>query len=261
VRNLANARCRLAAGVVSVLILLAAPAVAANFSVDPTSLTFAKDARADVVSGDIVVRNVGDETLRMSIHAYDWTQTRDEREHLVETGHVAYYPQQFTIDPGRSQRIRIGVTDKRTSAERAYRLILTELPKPRFATNAAVAGLSFYTKVDIPIFLEPVNREAPALKIGQVNQSHRDLTLVLSNDGMTHAAPSTVSVTIRNRSGRTVYHEDVSAFYLLAQREQAIHIQMPRTVCPTLGDVVVQWSGTSLYATQVVPLRGDECAR
>lgn len=253
---------RLAAvgAVVTAVAIAALPAAAANFSVDPTSLTFARQAHGDVASGDIVVRNVGDETIRMSLHAYDWTQGREEREHLVETKRVSYYPQQFSLDPGASQRIRVGLVDKWAGTERAYRLVIMELPKPRFASTTGGAALSFYTRVDIPIFLDPAGPGAAAPRIPEVTLGPHRLNVILANDGNVHLPPSVVSVTLHDRTGKVIYHEDATAFYVLAQHEQAVHISIPASACANLGDALIQWSGSpSLNKAEVVPLRADQC--
>lgn len=239
---------------------LAAPARAANFSIDPTTVTLSRPTYGNLPSADVVVRNVGETTTRFTVHAYEWSQTLDEAEHKVETDHVVYYPQQFALAPGASQRIRIGIKDPQAASERAYRLIVAELPPPRFA-GTGLAGLSFYTKVDLPLFLDPAFHSPTALRIDRVTQGRQTLDVVLANDGNTHIAPSVVAVTWRNRAGHVLSRDDVHVFYVLAQGQQAVHFPIP-SACRDLGDAVIQWSGKGTpYKSEVAPLRADLCTR
>ena len=106
---------------------------ASDFTISPTTITLTNEPAADVV-----VTNTGTSPLRLSVHAYAWSQETTEPEKLVESGKVVYFPEIFVLPAGGTQRIRVGVSGAPTDKEQTYRLVLEELPSR--AAGDAVSG-------------------------------------------------------------------------------------------------------------------------
>jgi P pilus assembly chaperone PapD len=243
-RSLAIAGCAFA-------LLLPSLANATTFSVDPTRLIF-----TTATSGDVVVTNTGDSELRMTIHAYTWTQDGRAREHLVETDHVVYYPEIFTLAPGASQRIRVGVTDNPTSIERAYRLILAEIPSHQHI--GAPVGVTFFTRVDMPIFIAPTSAQnvEPQLALSQDRSS---LDALISNAGTMHLAQSSLSFSVRDAAGHTIWSDSQDAFYVLPHQAQLVEEHLARAICQSGRTLHVDWRVNGATISRSLALHREQC--
>lgn len=191
-------------------------AFAATLSVDPTRLSF-----STMTSGDILLTDFGHEPLRISVRAYAWKQNTGNVEILSPTKHVAYFPQILTLAPGASARIRVGVLDSPGPAERAYRLIVTQLPAfdQALPTHAPAIGLTFLSRVDIPMFLSAGVREQPTPRLAGLKVHGDALSVILANQGNAHVEQSALSIAGIDARGRRIWEQRLPVFYVLADSE------------------------------------------
>lgn len=195
------------------------PASAGTFAIDPTRLSF-----TTMASGDVTVTNVGQTPMRLSVHAYDWTQNGGRAEVLTPTTDVAYYPQVFSLPPGASQRIRVGIVRQPAAVEQTFRLVVNELP-PQAAFRAA--GVSFLSRVDIPVLLGAAGASAADPRLGELETHTNAVTLHLENRGTAHVEQSQVTVTALDADKRVLWRSTTNAFYVLAHSSLGVRCAIP----------------------------------
>ena len=123
----------------------------------------------------IRLRNERDRAASFEVDAYLWTQ-QDGHDVLEPTSELMAAPGVFEIAAHAEQIIRIGAHVRNASGERAYRIVLRELPR----TPASGATLGFTLEMSLPVFVTAADA-APNL--------HARLTdgeLTLANAGDAH---------------------------------------------------------------------------
>ncbi len=158
---------------------------AGSFGISPVRV----DLSAKKPNGSVQITNTGDRSVTVQVHVAQWAMRGSEDEY-VETDDFIVNPPVFSVDPGATQRIRIGLRGVDPAAvERSYRLILEEVPK------AAESGtVAMILKLSLPIFIQPGTPAAPALVWRAQRDNDGSLRLAVSNDGTAHDRISSVEL-------------------------------------------------------------------
>jgi len=137
-------------------------------------------------SGVVRVFNTGDTDMSMQVDARSWVQAEDGSDEYDSTSEVIAVPPIFSIAPGESQVVRVGlVGGQRPDRELAHRLFLTELPKPTF--DPLGGQLRMRLIVSLPIFTAPAAVPAnPGLEIVGTSMADGVLRARFRNPGNTH---------------------------------------------------------------------------
>lgn len=163
-------------------------------------------------SGVIRVFNTGDSDMSMQVDARDWRQADDGSDEYESTSDVIAVPPIFSIAPGETQIIRVGlVGGQRPDREQAHRLFLTELPSPTF--DPLGGQLRMRLIVSLPIFTAPAALPAESdLEIVETSVEGNRLRARFRNPGNTHIRVQEVAAVTASgdKSQRTP-----SAVYLL----------------------------------------------
>lgn len=118
------------------------PAWAGSFSVDPVHISLPDGQRAT----SLTVHNSGSAPVSIHAEALAWTQVNGD-DHYSPTDNVIVSPPIFTIAPGATQLVRVGLKNRKQDP--AYRLILQEIP-----TQKAVPGeVQIVLRLNLPIYL------------------------------------------------------------------------------------------------------------
>lgn len=133
-------------------LLFATAAGAADIAVLPVGLSLAggHDRQA------ITVTNRGDEPAVMQVDAVSWTQA-DGRDRYEPTRDLLVNPPLFTVAPGQSQILRVGLR-RPAPADRevAYRLFLREVPPAAPASSAGAGnGVRVLLELRLPVYVPP----------------------------------------------------------------------------------------------------------
>ncbi|WP_167737578.1 fimbrial biogenesis chaperone [Sphingomonas parva] len=134
----------LAGGVCAFLLAsagLSAPAAAGTLQIDPVRLEIGKARK----TASLTVRNVEDAPVTIQAHALGWSQ-QDGGDTYQESAAVIVSPPIFTVPPGGTQIVRVGLRNPAAS-EGAYRLIVEEVPEAAVGTGVRVA-----LRLDIPLY-------------------------------------------------------------------------------------------------------------
>jgi fimbrial chaperone protein len=125
------------------------------------------------------LRNGRDRAVSFEADIYAWSQ-RDGEDVLTPTHDVLISPGVFEIPAGHEQVVRLGVVTPDVRQERAYRLVLRELPSPTPRANT----LGFTLEMSLPVFVTPVGAR-PDL-VSRIERSQGAARLLISNQGAAH---------------------------------------------------------------------------
>jgi fimbrial chaperone protein len=216
------------------LLAAAASASASSFALNPTTLTF-----ATTTSGDVVISNLGSDPLRLSVRTFAWRQSAANAEELAPSESVPYFPRLLVVAPGAAQRVRVGVMDPRGPVERAYRMLVSELPDAPSA--GAGSGLRIVQRIDVPIFLAAKAAPSAEGAIAGVRRHPDGVDVELANAGNVHIPQSQLEVTLRDAAGKTAWAGSANAFYVLAQSRISVHVPVPAGALRAARRIDVAW--------------------
>jgi fimbrial chaperone protein len=175
--------------------MLFSNAYAADLAVLPVGLSLS----ANYTKGMITVSNQGKEAVVIQAETVSWKQLDSENQY-EPTQELLVNPPLFTIHPGRSQVLRVGLRQvKPVKQEIAYRLLLREVPNAPLSNEQVDEGkqgnIRVLLQLSLPIYI------APAVSSSQSQWSaHQDVdgavALKLNNNGNVHMLVN--ELTLRN---------------------------------------------------------------
>jgi fimbrial chaperone protein len=128
------------------------------------------------------VRNGRSRAIAFGADAYDWRQ-ENGRDILTPARDLMLSPGLFEIGAGAEQVVRLGVLAANANSERAFRVVLRELPGQRQATPLAF-------ELSLPVFIAPIDARGQLEARGEL-RAHGH-ALVLANSGRTHVRIASV---------------------------------------------------------------------
>ena len=150
-------------------------ALAGSVELSPITLQMVGKERTTTLR----VRNTEAQPITLQLRAVDWAQASGE-DVYTPSQTLAVSPPVFTLKPGETQTVRVvveGVTAIKT--ERAYRLILDQIPESHLKGEA---GVVVPIRVLLPVFLTPSAASRPHLS-WKLNASPSGGMLTASNTG------------------------------------------------------------------------------
>lgn len=137
-------------------IMISPLSLAAALQVSPTNLTF-RHAGERARAKQVWLTATGDRQVSGQVRVYEWTQ-RDGQDVLTETRDVIASPPVMIIPAGETQVVRLINKTTSTEREKAYRLIIDELPADD--ELPARAGVNLLLKYSVPVFVPPPPEKA-----------------------------------------------------------------------------------------------------
>lgn len=170
-------------------LFLSITANAADLAILPVGLSLASSN----AKGMITVSNRGKESIVIQAEAVSWTQ-ENGKDQYAPTRELLVNPPLFTIPPGRSQILRVGLRQPPSfKQETAYRLLLREVPPPLPSNTQIDEGkqgnVRVLLQVRLPVYITP----AAPLRILQwqaQRNANGTVALKLSNTGNVHTLVS-----------------------------------------------------------------------
>ncbi|HUH39418.1 MAG TPA: fimbria/pilus periplasmic chaperone, partial [Castellaniella sp.] len=173
---------------------------------------------ADKKADEIWLRNTSDEIVHAQVRVYHWSQDQGEDVLTPEQSMVAS-PPMVQIEPGQQQLVRvvrIGPLATPAATERAYRLLIDELPIQR---DIKRAGLNFVFRYSVPVFVAGTTDAKPLLDWA-VQQKGQKAWLRVANTGTGHA--QLANVEFMPVGGKTVMAANGLAGYVLPGHYRSI---------------------------------------
>lgn len=164
---------RLAAA--ALLLAMAGPAAAGALEIGPTTVQMIGPER----TATLRIKNIADGDTTVQVRAVDWTQDQGKDVYTPSTTLLAS-PPLVKLKPGESQVIRLVI--ERTPPqpqEKAYRVILDEIPNPQEVNGAAVHQS---IRALVPVFITSSTSARPNLK-WSATRSGDGVVLTAANEG------------------------------------------------------------------------------
>lgn len=185
------------------LIVGSTVAHAGVFSVNPVRVTLS--AKQPVVA--ITVRNSGAEPAVVQLESSAWTQDQG-KDVLNPNADLLATPPIFTLPPGGTQIVRVGLRNSRSSpSESTYRLVLREVPpanKPQ--------GVHVTLMISLPVFVLPATPVKPELAWNAARTADGKVRVSATNNGTAHVQLGKLDLATGN--GQVVATRTVSEYVL-----------------------------------------------
>lgn len=212
----------------------AVPARSADFQVKPIQVTLSPA----VTSALLTVSNNQSQPIAFQLSSFTWTENTQGAIALAATDDLIFFPQIFTVAAGEQRKIRVGVTSGALGSERAYRLLLAQLPAVETKDHPAAAGVQVLTQVSVPVFIQPP-QEARAGAIDSMAILDRNLSFQVRNSGNVHFTIETVTLSGLTGAGTTAFSRREKGWYILAGDNRSYNIPLSATECATASAIEV----------------------
>ena len=151
------------------------PAAAGSFKVNPVQINLPADRRA----ASLTISNSDAVPVSIRVLTFAWTQV-DGADVYTPTNRVIVSPPIFTIPPGKTQLIRVGLVDR--GGPGAYRVIFEEIPR-----DAPIEGqIQVTLRLNLPLFVLPKGRGKADLDWRAWTDPSGDLIVEGRNRGSLH---------------------------------------------------------------------------
>jgi fimbrial chaperone protein len=131
----------------------------------------------------VAVTNLSKENTTIQVQVLRW-MAKGSGEAYAETEDLLLNPPIFTLAPGQSQHMRLGLRKAHGgSQEVSYRLIMEEIPRP---SRPGVTGITTLLRISVPVFIRPATKAAPDLTWRLAALEDGKLKLSVENRGPVH---------------------------------------------------------------------------
>lgn len=186
--------------------MCALPTYAGSLGVNPIRISLS-EARPTAA---ITLNNTGGTTMVVQLQMAKWSAVSGE-DRYEPSPDILVTPPIFTIAPGASQIVRIGLSSvSATDIELAYRLFIEEVPPP---PKPGYQGLQVALRLGIPVFVDPVQTAQPKLQWTAIRTGADLITVRVSNVGGAHARIFNINLSTPGESRIMASH--TAASYLL----------------------------------------------
>lgn len=218
-----------------ILLLLSAAAVAANFALEPTRLELGGKHQAAI----IMISNKSAEPLHLQIETMRWNMGAEGAWNLEPTDELIVNPQLFEIAGASESALRVGTLQPADGVERAYRIIIEEMPGENPGSEPDKVSIHMLTHVSVPVFVEPV-KALPVLSISAAPIEGRHLKVKFNNDGNARVDPRQLVIHVWDNKHGEIFHKEQLFGYVLSASSLTLDLHLPASVCAQARSFTVQ---------------------
>lgn len=233
------------------LVFLLPAAHAGEWQVVPIRL----DLGAAAKSGVLTVKNRSDESLNVHLKAYEWSQDKDGKDKYEETADLIFMPKIATLEKQGEQVVRVGVKIPATTREKAYRLFIEEIPKPRKAESTSI---SIAIRFGVPIFVKPLKEEIKG-DVERLEAVKGELSAAVTNSGNAHFNITAVNFRLRNAKGDELFSKESKGWYLLDGVSRRYSAPFPSELCREAAALEVDVKSDKLDLKKTVEMNVTNC--
>jgi fimbrial chaperone protein len=215
--------CRFALPSLLAFFLLCGASYSAEWQVIPIRLDFDRNVKTGVVT----VKNLSSEKLNIQMNLSEWTQDAEGKDQYRDTQELIFLPKIATIEPKGEQVLRVGIRTPALTAEKCFRLFITEISQPRPAGTSTVA---IAMRFGVPIFVKPLKEEV-AGKVEKAELNKGTLSLTVKNVGNVYFNIRTITVKGVAEGGRELFSKEVPGWYLLSGASRTYSIPLDPGAC------------------------------
>lgn len=160
----------------------ALPVRAADLSIMPVAVTLGRTNDRATVH----LMNNGSEPVTMQAEAIAWHRF-DGVDADAPTGDLIVNPPVFTVQPGKSQVLRVGLRRSvEADKETTYRMVLREVPSLQWADGLGVSGsVRVLVALRVPVYVAPRQVQRSERWVAR-RESNGDVVAQVSNAGNVH---------------------------------------------------------------------------
>lgn len=217
-----------AAAVAVAALLLPAGSRAANLEISPVLV----DLSAGVPAATLTVKNGGTAPMRYQVAAFRWTEDRAGAPTLQPSDEFSIFPPLFQLAAGASRKVRVGAIVPPEARERAWRIVVEEIPD---AVRADGPRVAIRTRFAIPAFLAPRQPEPKGEAALQFDGKR--LALVIVNRGNVRLKQAGARVELLDAAQKKIGELEVDPWYALAGAERAVELRVPEGLCAAVRRV------------------------
>ncbi len=211
--------------------------LAGQVGIAPVRVFLDEETRTAVVQ----VSNPSDSPIGMQADVMSWHQDDDGTDRYEPTTELLAFPPIFTIQPGQSQLVRVGLmTPQPAEREQAYRLYLTELPPP--VTDPERTSLQMRLRIGLPVFSAPLSPPRLGLLLVDSRVEDDKLWVRLHNPGNTHIRVADLYVAELADEPRSN-----AARYILPSASQEFLVDLPAGTAVSTVQAVTEQLGIKAY--------------
>lgn len=169
----------------------------------PVRLTLAPERPVETMT----IINDGSELSRIQLRVYAWRQV-GESDLFDDTRDILANPGLFEVAPGSTQIARFGLRTPKGGVEKAYRVILEQVPSGQPSKPGEVRTM---LRISIPIFVPPTQ---PLVRLTWRAMPSADgrLALGIRNEGTVHVQLNRLA--LDRSDGQALIAEDMSVYVL-----------------------------------------------
>lgn len=187
-----------------------APVLAAGLDVNPVRITLSKQQAIAAIT----VNNRASEPSVIQVEIVRWDQG-DGQDRYHPTRKLLVNPPVFTIAPGGSQIVRVGLNSKvDKTRELAYRVYLQEVPPP---AAPEFAGLRMALRLGLPVFVLPDAAAKSTLNWDVKRGTDGTFKVAVTNTGNAHARIQDIKLTTQREAGRVIAAQSAHAYLFPGQ--------------------------------------------
>jgi fimbrial chaperone protein len=230
---------------------------AGSFSVNPVRVILS--AKQPVAA--LTVRNGGSEAAVIQLETSAWSQ-EGEKDVLVPSTDVLATPPIFTVAPGKTQILRIGLRRPgNATGETTYRLVLREVP-----SSVQTSGLRVALMISMPVFVMPAAAVAPKLEWRATRTTDGQIRVHATNNGNAHVQFTKIDLALAE-GGKALGGRNVADYVLPgstrswllkpvggATADTKIQIRSVSDAGPFNSDVALETESAVAGGVQPVPL-------
>lgn len=226
---------------------LAGLASAAQFSLSLTRIHLNASHSVETVA----FTNQEDKPVAFEVQVKRWRQSSDGTWQLVPDDSLVVHPLILRVEPGATQRLRIGSLSPTVSEEQAFRIELNELPD-RTQQQQQAQGIRMLARVSVPVFVQPADA-TPALAVAVDAFDAQDARLLLRNTGGRYVAPAEGTLRVLDAAGKVVQEAKVTTPYVLAGAQAPLMAKLTGSACSHAASIQLLLPDAAPVAAQVAP--------
>lgn len=200
------------------------PVVAGDWRVIPILLQLDQKTR----SGVVTLYNEGQNKVSLQVKSYAWSQDSAGKDQYQEDAELIFFPRLLTIEPGKSQVLRVGLQIPATGVEKTYRLFIEEIPEARNADQGATIAIAL--RFGLPIYAAPLKSESRGEFVEAILAKGKVET-VIKNTGNIRFRIQTVQLIGKDASGGEMWRQKLDGWYLLSGVSRPYIFTLPTEEC------------------------------
>lgn len=230
-----------AAGFAAFLYLLVfATTSGAAINVSPVLLELSETANKEVVR----VTNSSDTPRSFEVNVVSWSQSKKEREIYSETDELLVVPPLFTLQPGQTQIVRIGLMRRaEEAAELAYRVFFTELAPPEIEEQTT-SGINMRLRFGVPVFVAPLSPVSSGVEFLGLDTVDGHTFMELKNTGNVRVKVNEIRYLAPFATSKEV---TAAVFYLHAGKTGFLPVELPGESANGTVELVTDTAGVLEY--------------